>query len=44
MRPPCDAGCGRPAEYVLDLDPLPAPLRVCSEHLEELRERAESGG
>jgi len=40
---PCDAGCGEQAEYVLDLDDLPAPLFVCPEHLEELERMAGRG-
>lgn len=36
MNPPCDAGCGRRAEYVLDLDELPDQVYVCEVHLREL--------
>jgi len=38
MSRPCDAGCGRPAEYVVDLDDLPDQVYVCERHLRELVE------
>lgn len=38
MNPSCDAGCGRPAEYVIDVDDLPDRVFVCERHLRELVE------
>jgi len=36
MSRPCDAGCGRPAEYVVDLDDVADQVYVCEAHLREL--------